>query len=184
LAGSRKKKTGVSRKKLVMMNGCDSRHCKHTVGNHVPVALCGPELDTETTRVTSQIGSTALATDSRETNGDRALNILLEDVCQANIVKRVGCPVDTVCSTTLGVNNTLWDTLAVEVREQVDQVVVLEEKRTVLADTLGLVRVGHGNAIGCCVKGVLSLGASVINVVAVDVTRTVAVRGVVCGFGC
>jgi hypothetical protein len=184
LAGSRKKKTGVSRKKSVMMDGCDSKHCGRTVGNHVPVALCGPELDTETTRVTSQIGSAALATDSRETDGDRALDILLEDVCQADIVKRIGCPVDTVCSTTLGVDDTLWDTLAVEVREQVDQVVVLEEKRTVLADTLGLIRVGHGNAIGCCVKGVLGLGASVINVVAVDVTRTVTFRGVVCGFGC
>lgn len=72
---------------------------------------------------------------------------LLEDVCQAKVIESIGRPVDTVCSTTLGVDDTLWDTLAVEVREQVDQVVVLEEERTVLADTLGLVRVRHGNAI-------------------------------------
>lgn len=72
---------------------------------------------------------------------------LLEDVCKADIIKSIGGPVDTVCSTTLGVNDTLGDTLAVEVREQIDQVVVLEKKRPVLADTLGLIRVRHGNAI-------------------------------------
>jgi len=117
------------------------------VGDHVPVALRSPELDTETTRVASKIGSSALATDGRETDGDGALMTLLEDVCQADIIKSVGCPVDTVCSTTLGVNDTLGDTLAVEVREQIDQVVILEKKRPVLADTLGLIRVRHGNAI-------------------------------------
>lgn len=122
-------------------------HWELTVCNHVPVALCGPELDTETTRVTSQVGSSALATNGRETDGDGALMALLEDVCQAKVIESIGRPVDTVCSTTLGVDDTLWDTLAVEVREQVDQVVVLEEERTVLADTLGLVRVRHGNAI-------------------------------------
>jgi len=52
---------------------------------------------------------------------------LLEDVCETDIVKSIGCPVDTVCSTTLCVDNTLRDTLTVEVREQVDQVVVLEK---------------------------------------------------------
>jgi hypothetical protein len=72
---------------------------------------------------------------------------LLEDVCQTKVIESVGSPVDTVRSTTLGVDDTLWDTLAVEVREQVDQVVVLEEERAVLADTLSLIRVGHRNAI-------------------------------------
>jgi len=40
---------------------------------------------------------------------------LLEDVCQADIVKSIGGPIDTVCSATLCVNNTLGNTLAVEV---------------------------------------------------------------------
>ena len=52
---------------------------------------------------------------------------LLENVCQAEIVKSISSPVDTVRSTTLCVNNTLGDTLTIEVREQVDQVVVLEK---------------------------------------------------------
>lgn len=127
------------------MGGSES--CELTVCDHVPVALCGPELDTETTRVTSQIGSSALASDGRETDGDGALVALLEDVCQAEIIKSIGRPVDTVCSTTLGVNDTLGDTLTIEMREQIDQVVVLKKERTVLADTLALVRVRHGDAI-------------------------------------
>ena len=72
---------------------------------------------------------------------------LLEDVCQADVVQSIGRPVDTMCSTTLGVDDTFGNTLTVEVREQVDQVVVLEKKGAVLADTLSLVGMGHGNAI-------------------------------------
>ena len=68
-------------------------------------------------------------------------------------------------STTLGVDDTLGDTLTVEVRKQVDQVVVLEEKRAVLAGTLCLVGVGHGNAIGSGVEGVLRLGVAVVAVI-------------------
>jgi hypothetical protein len=93
---------------------------KRTVGNHIPVTLRSPELDTEATRVTGQIGSTALATDGRETDGDRALMALLEDVRQADIIEAIGSPVETVGSSTLGVNDTLRNTLAVEVRNQVD----------------------------------------------------------------
>jgi hypothetical protein len=40
---------------------------------------------------------------------------LLEDVCKANVVKSIGRPVDTVCSATLCVNDTLGNTLTVEV---------------------------------------------------------------------
>ena len=34
----------------------------------------------------------------------------------------------SVCTGTLGVHNTLWDTLAIKVGEQIDQVEVLEEQ--------------------------------------------------------
>lgn len=153
--------------------------CGLTVCDHVPVALCGPELDTETTRVTSQIGGSALATDSREADGDGALAALLEDICQAEVIKSIGRPVESVCSTTLGVNDTLGDTLTIEMREQIDQVVVLEKKRTVLADTLALVRVRHRNAIRGRVKGVLGLGIPVVEIIAVDVARAIAIGAVV-----
>ena len=104
---------------------------------------------------------------------------LLKDVCKANVVKSIGRPVDTVCSATLCVNNTLGDTLTIEVRKQVDQVVVLEKERTVLADTLGLVGVGHGDTSGGCVDGVLGFRIPIIEVVAVDIARAVAVGAVV-----
>jgi len=109
---------------------------------------------------------------------------LLENVCQAKVVESIGRPVDTVCSTTLGVDNTLWDTLTVEVREQVDQVVILKEQRAVLADALCLVGVGHGNAIRSCVKGVLGFGVSVVEIVAVDIARAVAIGAVVSRIDC
>ena len=109
---------------------------------------------------------------------------LLENVCQAKVVESIGRPVDTVCSTTLGVGNTLWDTLTVEVREQVDQVVVLKKERAILADTLGLVRVRHRNAIGGGVKSVLGFGVPVVEVVTVDIARTAAVGAVMSRINC
>jgi hypothetical protein len=105
------------KEKSVSIELCGKFCDELTVGNHVPVALGGPELDTETTRVASQIGGSALATDGRETDSDWALMALLEDVCKAKVVKCLSGPVDTVCSSALCVNNTLWDTLTVEVRE-------------------------------------------------------------------
>lgn len=113
------------------------------VGNDIPVTLVSPELDRESTRITGTVVGTRLTTDSGESDGDGALLASLEDVGKTKVVKRVGGLVESVGSATLGVNNTLWDTLAVEVRKEVDQVEVLEEKRAVLSDTLGLVRVRH-----------------------------------------
>jgi hypothetical protein len=63
-------------------------------------------------------------------------------------------------------------------------VVVLKEERAVLADTLGLIWVRHGNAIGGGVKGVLGLSVPVIEVVAVDIARTAAIGAVVGGINC
>lgn len=154
------------------------------VGNHVPVTFISPELDTETARVAGQVRSSALTADGRETNTDGALLVLGgEDVCHAEVVKRVGCLVETVGSTTLGVNDTLGNTLAVEVRKQVDQVMVLEKKRAVLAGTLCLIGVGHGNAVGSGVKSVLRLGVAIVIVVAVGIAIARAV-GKVLSVGC
>lgn len=58
-------------------------------------------------------------------------------------------------SSYLGVDDTLGDALPVEVGEQVDEVVVLEEERSALADSLGLVRVWDGDTIGGRVDEVL-----------------------------
>lgn len=151
---------------------------RSVVGNHVPVALLSPELDTETTRVTSKIGATALTTNGRETDGDGALLALLEDVGKAQVVQRLGSPVETVGTTALSVNDTLGNALAVEVREQINQVEILKEQGTVLAHTLGLVWVRHGNAIAGGVQRVLGGSVAVVDVVAVDVAIAAAIGGV------
>ncbi|KAH0357207.1 CAT1 catalase, partial [Aureobasidium melanogenum] len=120
---------------------------------------------------------TRLATNSGESNSDGALLAGLENVGHTQVVKRVGGLVVTVGTTTLGVNDTLGNTLAVEVRKKVYQVEVLEEKRTVLSDTLNLVGVRHGDTIAGSVQGVLRGGIAVVVVVAVKVTVLSAVRG-------
>ena len=119
-----------------------------------------------------------LATNGRESNRDGALLSGLEDVGHTEVIERVGGAVETVGTTTLGVDDTLGNTLSVEVREEIYQMEVLEEKRTVLANTLNLVRVRHGNTIAGCVESVLALGIAVIVVVAVKITVLLAIRGV------
>jgi len=124
------------------------------VSNDVPVALIGPELDRETTGVTGAIVRARLTPDGGEADCDGARLSRLEDVCQAEVIKRVGSLVNTVGSGALCMDDTLGDPLTVEVRDEIDQVEVLEEKRAVLAHALDLVRVGHRDAIAGGVDGV------------------------------
>jgi len=149
------------------------------VGNHVPVALIGSELDGETTWVTSAIVRTRLTTDSRESDSDGTLLASLEDVGKADVVKRLGGLVETVSSTTLGVNNTLWNAFTVEVGEKVHQVEVLEKQRSVLTDSLSLVWMWHWDTIAGGVEGVLGSGVAVVVVISKEITVLLAVGGVV-----
>jgi hypothetical protein len=45
------------------------------------------------------------------------------------------------------VDNSLWDTLSIKMRKKINQVKVLKKKRSILAASLSLVGVRHGNAI-------------------------------------
>lgn len=110
---------------------------------------------------------TRLATDGRKPHSDRALLARLEEVRHADIVQGVGGLVVTVGATTLSVDNTLRNALAVEVGEQVDQVEVLQEQGTVLADSLRFVWVRHRGAIAGGVESILRRGVPVIVVVTV-----------------
>lgn len=75
----------------------------------------------------------------RETHGDGARLSTLEDVCNG----KVGCIicrlVISVGTGALGVDDTLGNTLTIEVGEEVDKMEILEEERSVLAYTLCLV---------------------------------------------
>lgn len=68
----------------------------------------------------------------------------------ANVVRNLEF---TVGTSTLGVDDTFWDPLAVKVCQQIDQVEVLKEERSILANSLGVLRVHDRTAIGGGVDG-------------------------------
>lgn len=65
----------------------------------------------------------------------------LENVGAREVVKWGGGPVETVRTTALGVDNAFRNALAVEVREQIYEMEILEQQRAVLAGALRLVGV-------------------------------------------
>lgn len=89
------------------------------VTDKVPVALTGAELDGEATGVTSIVARARLSTDGREADGEGALRSLLEQVGNAEVGEVLSALPLAVGTGTLGVDDTLGDTLAVEVGEEV-----------------------------------------------------------------
>ena len=137
------------------------------VADPVPVALLSLELDREATRVTGAVVRAALTADGREANGDRALLASRrEHVGQAEVIERLGALEEAVSSSTFSVDNTLGDPFTIEVREQVDQVEVLKEERSVLASADDLVRVRLRATVGGRVQHLSALGVAVLSVAA------------------
>jgi len=125
------------------------------VGDQIPVALVCSELDRETSGVSSAVVRARLTTNGGKADGNWAfLTLFREHVSQTELWNRICALEETMSTGTLGVNHSFWDTLSVEVSEEVDQVEVLEQEWTVLADSLGLVGMWHRNAIAGCVDGV------------------------------
>ena len=58
-------------------------------------------------------------------------------------------------SAALCVDDSFWDTLTIEMREQIDQVEVLKQERAILAGSLRLVRVWLRGTIAGGVGGLL-----------------------------
>lgn len=133
------------------------------VSDHIPVALVGTELDAEATRIASAVMRTGFATNGGEADGDRAFLIGgAENVGLAQIVHGLGALESPMSTTALGMNDSLGNPFAVEVRDEIDQVEILQQQRTVGADTLGLVGMRHGHAIASGVDGVLGRGVAVV----------------------
>ena len=103
--------------------GCCNLHEEDgsVVSGHVPVALLSVELDGETTGIAGSIGGTLLASDGGETGEERsALADTVQELGLGVLGDVVGDLEVTVGSSTLGVDNTLGDTLAVKVGQLVD----------------------------------------------------------------
>lgn len=107
------------------------------VKDPIPITFLGPELDGETARVTSSVGGPRFTTDGGETGGDA--NLLpgtLEEGLRGNVTQVMGDFKISVGTSTFGVDDTLWDTLAIEVSEEIDVMEILEEERPVEASPL------------------------------------------------
>lgn len=63
----------------------------------------------------------------------------------------------SICTCTLCVDNTLWDTLTIEMCQQINQVEVLEKKRTVCAESLESLGILDGAAIGSGINRLLGV---------------------------
>ena len=63
----------------------------------------------------------------------------------------------SISSSSLGMDDTLGDALAVKVGEQVDEVEVLEEQRTIGANALPGIGIADWCAVGRCVDGLLAV---------------------------
>ena len=130
------------------LGGISEEEDGRVVRHDVPVALVRLHLDGEAARVPRAVVRAGLAAHRREADGDGArLAFFAEDVGDGEVRERVRALEVAVGAAALGVDDALGDPLAVEVREQVDQVEVLQEQGTVLACPLGLVRVRLRHAV-------------------------------------
>ena len=135
------------------------------VGHIVPVTLFSPELDRKTPRITSTVVRAGFATHGGESDGDGALLSLgAEHVCHADIVERLGACEDTMGPATFGVDNTLRNTFPIEVGDEIDQVEILKEERSIGTSPLSLIWMGHWHAIAGGVDGLLRLGVPVFGI--------------------
>ena len=159
--------------------GIPDEENRGVVEDPVPVALLRVELEGESTGVSSTVRRTLLTTNSRETREHLGLlanslehvddslskhtsNVSVESTYRggifwkgrsyeiANVVRHLEF---TISTSTLGVDDTFWDPLAVKVCQQIDQMEVLKEKRSIWANPLGGLRVHDRTAIGGGVDG-------------------------------
>lgn len=98
------------------------------VSDHVPVTLLGVELDGETTGIAGSIGRTLLTSDGRETGEERgALADTVQELGLGELGDVVGNLKVTMGSSSLGVDNTLGDTLTVKVGQLINQSEILKK---------------------------------------------------------
>jgi len=119
------------------------------VANHIVVTLLGVEFDGKTSGVSIAVVRTTLTSNSGEASEDGgSLTNILEEFSLGELRNIVSKFKVTMSTSTLGVDNSLGNTLSVEVSELVNKMEVLEKKRTSGASRHGVLVVIDGSTIG------------------------------------
>lgn len=116
------------------LNGVSNEEDWGVVANHIPVAFFSVELNGETSGISLGISRSLLTTDGGETSEDGgSLADGIEELSLADLGDIVSGFEITVRTSTLGVDDTLGDSLAIEVSQLVNQVEILEQNRAELS---------------------------------------------------
>lgn len=98
------------------------------VANHIVVALLCVELNGEATWISHSISSTSLTSDSGESKEKWGLLAnLVQEFSLGEHGDILSYLKDTMCTRSLGVHNTLWDSLSIEVSKLINKGEVLQD---------------------------------------------------------
>jgi hypothetical protein len=138
------------------LSGVAKEEDRGVVVNPIPVTLIRVHLDGEAPWVSGSVWGTLLTTDSRETgNAGGLLADGAQHVNGANIGDVMGAFKLPISSCTLCMDDTLWDTLTIEMCQQIDQVKVLKQERASLTNSLKSLWVLYWTSIGSRVRWLL-----------------------------
>jgi hypothetical protein len=124
------------------------------VEDPVPVTFFSLKLNGKASRIASGISGTGLSTYGRESDG--GANLLpssLEEGLRSDVAEVMGNLEVSMGTCTLGVDDTLGDTLTIKVGEEVDVVEVLEKEGSVESSLLSGIRLVDWGTVGGGVDG-------------------------------
>jgi hypothetical protein len=124
---------GVSLLRVVDMDELDrisNEENRRVETNHVPVTPVGLVLDSETSGVSSSVGRASLTTNGRKSHGGGAFVAnLLEGLGVCDVGDVIGHLKVAMGSSSVGMDDSLGDSLSVEMGQSVNQIGVLEQQR-------------------------------------------------------
>lgn len=129
------------------LNGVLNEEDGGVVSDHVVVALLSVELNSEPTGISDGIRSTSLTSNSGETEEARsALTYFVEEVGLGKFRYIVRNFKVAVSSSSLSMDDSLGDSLSVEMSELVNEVEILEDNRSVGSNGHAVLVVGNGRS--------------------------------------
>lgn len=119
------------------------------VSNQIPVSFFSVEFDSETSWISLGISRSLLTSDSGESGEDGgSLTNSVEELCLA-VFGNIRSDFEiTVSTSTLGVDDSFWDSFTIEVGDLIDEVEVLEEDWTVFSSSQTVLVVVDWGTVG------------------------------------